>query len=119
MVTLDRAREAVAGRVSLSTLEAMIQKGRLSVALPIVEAVAGQSLAHFFRELRDAHDDQGKRLATLFVDPRGPGGADPRWPHRSGGMARHALNAPAGRVGVQDAAGDLDPDNLDLFEARL
>lgn len=75
-LTLDRAREAANGRASLTTLEAMIQKGRLAVALPIVEAVSGQSIAHFFRELREEHEEHGRRLATLFDDPAGPRGAD-------------------------------------------
>jgi hypothetical protein len=72
-VSLDRAREAAAGRASMTTFEAMIQRGGLSVALPIVEAVAGQSIAQHLREMRTAHEENGRRLASLF----GPGGSGP------------------------------------------
>jgi hypothetical protein len=98
-ISLDRAREAVAGRVSLSTLERIFQRGGLSVALPIVADVIGQSLAHYFREMRTAHDESGKRLTALFgpfdvglrAGDRGdPGGAWTRPDER---------DAPARRVG--------------------
>lgn len=98
-LTLDRAREAVAGRVSLTTLEQIFQRGGFSVALPIVAAVIGQSLAHYFREMRTAHDESGRRLTALFGpfdaglragDRRDPGRA---WASDDG------ADAPARRMG--------------------
>lgn len=74
-LSMDRAREAVAGRVSLTTLERIFQRGGFAVALPIVAEVIGQSLARYFRELRAAHDEQGDRIASLVGDHL-PVGAD-------------------------------------------
>lgn len=72
-LTLDRAREAVAGRASLTTVESIIKRGGLAVALPLLEAVTGQSVAAHFREMRTAHEENGRRLAALF----GPGDVGP------------------------------------------
>jgi hypothetical protein len=80
-LTVDRAREAVAGRVSLTTLEQIFKRGGFAVALPIVAAVIGQSLAHYFREMRTHHETNGRRLAALLWshppgdDPGSDGGA--------------------------------------------
>lgn len=65
-LSLARSREAVAGRVSLTTLERIFKRGGFAVALPIVADVIGHSLARYFRELREAHDESGKRLTALF-----------------------------------------------------
>lgn len=71
-LTADMAREAVRGRASLTTLEQIVKSGGLAVGLQLIEAVTGDSLAHHFAELRNAHEDHGRRLAALFVDA-GPG----------------------------------------------
>jgi hypothetical protein len=67
-LSMDRAREAVAGRVSLTTLEMIFKSGGFAVALPILAEVLGQSLARYFRELRTAHDEQGERISALVGD---------------------------------------------------
>jgi hypothetical protein len=90
-LSMDRAREAVAGRVSLTTLERIFKRGGFAVALPILADVIGQSLARYFRELREAHDEQGDRIAALVGDrwsvgaDRAAGGSDP-----AGALARGA-----------------------------
>lgn len=71
-LTLDRAREAVAGRASLTTVERIIKRGGFAVALPLIEAITGQSLASHFRDMRAAHEENGRRLAAMFgADPVG------------------------------------------------
>ena len=64
-LTHDRAREAVAGRVSLGSLEAMIQVGGFGVALPILAEVIGYGVLHFLQEQRKSHEDQAARLAAV------------------------------------------------------
>lgn len=94
-LSLARAREAVAGRVSLTTLERIFKRGGFSVALPIVADVIGQSLARYFRELREAHDEQGVRIAALAGD-RWPVGPDPVAgdPHAAGALAGRGRTLP-------------------------
>jgi hypothetical protein len=65
-LTLDRAREAVAGRCSLTTLEQIFKRGGFPVALPIVAAVIGQSLARYIRDLWVNHAENGERIAALW-----------------------------------------------------
>lgn len=65
-LTLERAREAVAGRVSLTTLEMIFKRGGFAVALPIVAEVIGQSIAHYIREMRRDHEEQARRLDAVF-----------------------------------------------------
>lgn len=67
-ISMDRAREAVAGRVSLTTLEQIFKSGGFGVAIPILAEVIGHSLARYFRELRTAHDEQGDHIAALVGD---------------------------------------------------
>jgi hypothetical protein len=98
-LSMDRAREAVAGRVSLTTLEQIFKRGGFSVALPILADVIGQSLARYFRELRTAHDEQGEHIAALVGDLR-PLGADPA--ARDTDAAR-ALAGGRGAVGDRSA----------------
>lgn len=64
-LTLDRAREAVAGRVSLASFEAILQRGGLAVALPIVEAATGECLAQHLHQMRTRHEENGRRIAAL------------------------------------------------------
>jgi hypothetical protein len=97
--TLDRAREAVAGRISLTSLEQMFKRGGLQVALPIVADVIGQSLAQHLREMRTQHETNGRRLAALlWSDP--PGGDFPPGGHDWGpGLAPDAELLARRRVG--------------------
>ena len=67
-ISLDRARDALAGRASLTTIEAIMKKGGLTVALPLVEEVVGKSFAQHLREMQDAHEENGRRLAALVGD---------------------------------------------------
>jgi hypothetical protein len=67
-LSLDRAREAVRGRPSMTTVERIFKQGGLAVALPILEEVVGQSIAHHLRELRGVHEENGRRLAALAGD---------------------------------------------------
>lgn len=48
--THDRAREAVAGRVSLTSLDQMFKAGGFAVALPILAEVIGLSVAAYLRQ---------------------------------------------------------------------
>jgi len=75
-LSLDKAREAAAGRASLSTIEAIFKRGGPPVFLPILEEVWGQSIARYFIEMRQANEDHGRRIAALVWNPwtsRGPG----------------------------------------------
>lgn len=63
--THDRAREAVAGRVSLTSMEAMFQAGGFGVALPILAEVIGHGVLHFLQEQRKSHEEQAARLAAV------------------------------------------------------
>lgn len=65
-LSLDQAKEAARGRASLGAIERIMQAGDMSDALHIVEAVRGQSIANHFREMRAAHEANGRRLAALF-----------------------------------------------------
>lgn len=85
-LSLDRAREAAAGRASLTTVEQIVKQGGPPVALPILEAVWGGSLAHYFAELRKAHEDHGERLAALFGDGRVRSPGDPDRADRGHGL---------------------------------
>jgi hypothetical protein len=79
-LTADRAREAVAGRASLTTIEAIIKRGGWSVALPILAEVIGQQIARHLIELRQHHEANAGRLAALTSDlwpVRGVGLDDP------------------------------------------
>lgn len=68
-LTLDRAREGVAGRASLTTIEQVIKSGGIGEGLALIEAVTGQSVSHYFAELRKSHDEQGARIAALASAP--------------------------------------------------
>jgi hypothetical protein len=105
-LSVDRAREAVQGRASLTTVEQIIKQGGPPVALPIIEAVWGGSLAHYFAELRKSHEDHGERLAALVFSPAGLGGSHRGGSAGPGGLAGHAHDASAGRVGDADAEAD-------------
>lgn len=65
-LTLDRAREAAAGRASLTTLETIFKVGGWPVAVAILADVIGYSIAHYFADIRKRHNEAGNRLATLF-----------------------------------------------------
>lgn len=75
--THDRAREAVAGRVSLTSLEAMFQAGGFGVALPILTEVIGSGVEQFILSQRNAHAEHAQRLGALVGD-WWPLGADRR-----------------------------------------
>jgi hypothetical protein len=107
-LSLDRAREAVAGRASLTTVEQIIKEGGPPVALPIIEAVWGGSLAHYFAELRKAHEDHGERLAALFGVSGSRGLADRAGPDSDRGLARGSDDHSSGRVGEGDASAHLE-----------
>jgi CubicO group peptidase (beta-lactamase class C family) len=50
-LTVDEARGVVAGRCSFSTYDKIIKRpGGFLVGLHVLEAVTGQSVAHFFQE---------------------------------------------------------------------
>lgn len=72
--THDRAREAVAGRVSLTSLEQMFKAGGFGVALPIIAAVIGHSIAaHFANEKKAvaherAHTQAEEARVTALED---------------------------------------------------
>lgn len=68
-LSVDKAREAVAGRASLTTIEAIFKRGGPPVFLPILEEVWGASIARFFAEMGVEHAENGKRLAALVSDP--------------------------------------------------
>lgn len=68
-LTVDRAREGVAGRASLTTIEQVIKRGGIGEGLALIEAVAGESAAHYFAELRKQHDEQGAQIAALASGP--------------------------------------------------
>lgn len=99
-LTHDRAREAVAGRISLTSLEQMFKVGGFAVALPIVAAVIGQSIAAYLRQqMAQAakaaeHAEQHERLAAaayraLEDHPAGPG-ADRRQGRGPGAVGAEA-----------------------------
>lgn len=77
-ITEDRAREAAAGRASLTTIEVIFKRGGPPVFLPILEEVWGQSIARFFIEMEQAHAENGRAIAALVSNPwsGGPGGPD-------------------------------------------
>lgn len=102
-LTVDRAREAVAGRASLTTVEQIIKEGGPPVALPLIEAVWGDSLSRYFAELRKSHEDHGERLAALVFDAGSGGGPRRGRAPGRGGVAGDPQHASAGRVGVADA----------------
>lgn len=98
-LTLDRAREAVAGRASLTTLEAIIKRGGWPVALSILADVIGLSVAQHIAEMRARHEEHGKRLAALWSDPGGRSGADRRVAAGGPRLAADGADAPRRRVG--------------------
>jgi len=67
-LTLDRARDVLAGRGSLTTIEAIIKRGGFAVALPLLEEVIGKTLAQHLRELQHEHEAQGARIAQIRRD---------------------------------------------------
>lgn len=75
-LTLPRAREAVAGKASLTTLESIFKKGGWPVALAIIADVIGHGIAHHIAEMRTRHEENGRRLSSLFGDPGSGRGAD-------------------------------------------
>ena len=101
-LTVDRAREAVQGRASLTTVEQIIREGGPPVALPIIEAVWGGSLGHYFAELRKSHDAHGERLAALVFDPGGGGGPPRDGADSRPGVAGDQEHASGRRVGHAD-----------------
>ena len=68
-LSLDRAREGVAGRASLTTLEQVVKRGGVLEGVMLIDAVAGQTLAQAQAELRKSHDEQGRRIAALVSNP--------------------------------------------------
>jgi hypothetical protein len=68
-LSLDRAKEAVAGRASLPTIERIFKRGGWFVALAILADVIGHSVAQHIARLREAHNEHGERLTALFGDP--------------------------------------------------
>ena len=100
-LSLDRAREGVAGRASLTTLEQVVKSGGVLEGVMLIEAVAGQTLSQAQAELRKSHDEQGRRIAALVSNPFALG-AD-----RRSGDPDHD-GALAGRPGTEPhrAAGD-------------
>ena len=67
-LSLPRAREAVAGRASLTTIEAIFKRGGWTVALRILAEVIGQQLAQHLLEIRVSHDRNAARLAAITSD---------------------------------------------------
>jgi len=67
-LSLDKAREAVAGRASLTTVEQIMKRGGWSVTLVIMTEVLGQQLAQHLTEIRVSHDRNAQRLAALSHD---------------------------------------------------
>jgi hypothetical protein len=64
-LTPDRARDAVAGRCSLTTLEQILKRGGWSVALPILADVIGHAIAAHVADMRAQHDENTRRFAAL------------------------------------------------------
>jgi hypothetical protein len=64
--SVDQAREACAGRASLSFLERIIKRGGPSHFLPIMEQVWGGSIARYWIEIGATHEEHGRRLAAVF-----------------------------------------------------
>jgi hypothetical protein len=104
-LTVDRAREAVAGRASLTTVEQIIKEGGPPVALPIIEAVWGDSLARYFADLRKSHEDHGERLAALGFHAGGADGSHRGRPAGRSGLAADQDHAARRGVGDADAPG--------------
>lgn len=75
-LTPDRARDAVAGRCSLTTIEQIFKAGGWSVALPIIADVIGHAIAAHVAEMRAQHDENTRRFAALGGGLRSLG-ADP------------------------------------------
>lgn len=65
VLNVDEARNMVAGRASKSTIEKIFKRGGLAVALPIIEEVAGQTVAQLIREMEDEHEAQGRQIAEV------------------------------------------------------
>ena len=81
-LTLDRARDAVAGRCSLTTLEQIVKRGGWPVGLSILAAVIGYGVEQYISEQRVIHEERWGRFTALFGDGRGND------PVRDGGSVR-------------------------------
>lgn len=64
-LTEDRAREAAAGRCSLTTMEAIFKAGGPPVFLPVMEEVWGESIAAFYAEQRKRNGENAARFGAL------------------------------------------------------
>jgi hypothetical protein len=98
-LSLPRAREAVAGNASLTTLEGIIKTGGWSVALPILGEVIGHHVDQHFIEMRKSHADHGRRIAALFGDGRPGSAVDGDGAAGPSGVPHDGRNASGGRVG--------------------
>jgi len=79
-LSLDRAREAAAGRASLTTIERIFKVDGWSAYLAVGAGVLGHTVTAYLMELRASHENDGKRLAALIGDSwpwRPPGPDDP------------------------------------------
>lgn len=91
-LTLDRAREAVAGRCSLTTLEQIVKRGGWPVGLSLLASVIGYSVEQYIAEQRVIHEERWGRFTALFGDGRGND------PVRDGGSVRMAGGVSHGHV---------------------
>ena len=64
-LSVDKAREAAAGRASLTSIERIFKRGGPPVFLPILEEVWGERLARYFAEMRETYEQHGARLAAI------------------------------------------------------
>lgn len=65
-LSLDRAREAVGARASITTIERIIKVGGWPALLAIGARVIGQNIDHFILAQRTAHAETDARLGALF-----------------------------------------------------
>lgn len=80
----DRARDAVRGQCSLTTLEQIVKRGGWPVGLALLAAVIGYGVEQYISDLRADHEERGKRLVALFGDSRGVSPVSDRRANRVG-----------------------------------
>ncbi|MFA6043646.1 MAG: hypothetical protein WC718_01565 [Phycisphaerales bacterium] len=75
-ISHDRARDAVRGQCSLTTLEQIVKRGGWPVGLAILAAVIGYGISAHFAEMKAQHDENTRRfvalgggLLSLGIDP--------------------------------------------------
>lgn len=64
-LSVDEGRGVVAGRASQTTIDRIYKAGGLHLALLILEAVTGESIARVLHDIREVHNDHQQRIGAL------------------------------------------------------